>query len=86
MIGSRAEYEAMYRRSMDDPDAFWGELAEEFDWKTKVRALSLRGGGRGFWRRQARARCSGARSLPRPFAPLCGAEGARACLVSHKKG
>ena len=24
------QYEAMYRRSMDDPEGFWGEMAEEF--------------------------------------------------------
>jgi acetyl-CoA synthetase len=27
-----AEYEAMYQRSVDDPDGFWGEAAAELDW------------------------------------------------------
>ena len=31
-IGSLAEYEAMYRRSVEDPDAFWAEAAGELDW------------------------------------------------------
>jgi acetyl-CoA synthetase len=28
-IGSRAAYDALYRRSVSDPEAFWGELARE---------------------------------------------------------
>jgi len=28
-IKSREEYEKMYRRSLDDPDGFWGEMARE---------------------------------------------------------
>jgi len=31
-IGSLEEYERMYRRSLDDPAAFWGEQAERLDW------------------------------------------------------
>jgi acetyl-CoA synthetase len=31
-IKSLAEYEAMYRRSIDDPEAFWAEAAAELDW------------------------------------------------------
>ncbi len=31
-IGSRETYDAMYRRSIDDPDGFWGELAAELHW------------------------------------------------------
>jgi acetyl-CoA synthetase len=31
-IGSEAEYEQMYRRSIDDPNGFWGEAAGELDW------------------------------------------------------
>ena len=31
-IGSEAEYEAMYRRSLEDPEGFWGEAARELDW------------------------------------------------------
>ena len=31
-IGTLAEYEGMYRRSLDEPDAFWSELASELHW------------------------------------------------------
>ena len=31
-IGNLEQYEAMYRRSIDDPAAFWGEAAAELDW------------------------------------------------------
>ena len=31
-IGSEEEYEAMWQRSIDDPDGFWGECAERIDW------------------------------------------------------
>ena len=33
-IKSLAEYEAMYRRSVEDPDGFWGDAARELDWFT----------------------------------------------------
>jgi len=31
-IRSREEYEAMYKRSIEDPDAFWAEAASELEW------------------------------------------------------
>ena len=31
-IGSEEEYEAMWQRSVDDPEGFWGECAERIDW------------------------------------------------------
>src|ERR1017187_5131135 len=31
-IKSLEQYEAMYRRSVDDPKAFWAEAAGELDW------------------------------------------------------
>jgi acetyl-CoA synthetase len=31
-IGSLEEYEAMYRRSIEDPNGFWAEAAQELDW------------------------------------------------------
>jgi len=31
-IGSREAYEAMYRRSIDDPEGFWAEQAAELHW------------------------------------------------------
>jgi acetyl-CoA synthetase len=33
-IKSEAEYEAMYQRSTDQPEAFWAEAARELDWST----------------------------------------------------
>ena len=33
-IGSMADYESMYRRSVEEPDAFWREAAAELDWFT----------------------------------------------------
>jgi acetyl-CoA synthetase len=33
-IKSEAEYEAMYRRSIDQPDEFWAEAAGELEWFT----------------------------------------------------
>jgi len=29
------EYQKIYQRSIDDPEAFWGELAEQLDWQKK---------------------------------------------------
>ncbi|MEM6645282.1 MAG: acetate--CoA ligase [Bacteroidota bacterium] len=31
-VGSMADYEAMYQRSIEDPDGFWGEQAERLAW------------------------------------------------------
>ena len=31
-IKTSEEYETMYRRSVDDPEGFWGEAAQELDW------------------------------------------------------
>ena len=31
-IGARETYDAMYRRSIEDPAGFWGELAAELHW------------------------------------------------------
>jgi acetyl-CoA synthetase len=31
-IGSIEQYEAMYKRSVEDPDGFWGDAAKELDW------------------------------------------------------
>jgi acetyl-CoA synthetase len=33
-IGSEAAYDALYARSIDDPEGFWGEAALELDWFT----------------------------------------------------
>ena len=34
-IGSEAEYERMYRRSVEDPKGFWGDAAGELEWFKK---------------------------------------------------
>jgi len=34
-IKSLDEYKRIYQRSIDDPEAFWGELAEQLDWYQK---------------------------------------------------
>ncbi|MDA0378944.1 MAG: AMP-binding protein, partial [Bacteroidetes bacterium] len=31
-LGSRAAYEAMYRRSVEDPEAFWRDMGQRIDW------------------------------------------------------
>jgi len=33
-VKSMAEYEAMYKASIEDPESFWGEMAKEFYWQT----------------------------------------------------
>jgi acetyl-CoA synthetase len=38
-IGSLADYEAMYRRSVDDPHGFWAEAAKEIDWFTAFHSV-----------------------------------------------
>ena len=34
-IKSMDEYKKIYRRSLDDPEGFWGEMAEQLDWYKK---------------------------------------------------
>ncbi len=34
-IQSMDEYKKLYRRSIDDPEGFWGEMAEQLDWFKK---------------------------------------------------
>jgi len=34
-IKTQDEYEAMYRRSIEDPEGFWSEIADSFDWYEK---------------------------------------------------
>ena len=31
----------MYKRSIDDPDKFWGEIASQFYWEKKVSTAAL---------------------------------------------
>jgi len=34
-VEDREQYEEMYQRSIEDPDGFWGDIAEEFYWHKK---------------------------------------------------
>jgi len=34
-IGSKEEYEKMYKESIEDPEGFWGKMGEELDWYKK---------------------------------------------------
>ena len=34
-VSSREQYDEMYKRSINDPDSFWGEIAESFYWKKR---------------------------------------------------
>ena len=38
-VRSLEEYEAMYRRSVDEPDAFWADAARELDWMEPWRTV-----------------------------------------------
>jgi propionyl-CoA synthetase len=43
MDDARARYDALYRRSLEDPEAFWLEAAARLDWtRAPDRALELR--------------------------------------------
>ena len=33
LVRSREEYDAMYKRSVEDPGGFWGDIAREFHWE-----------------------------------------------------
>eukprot|EP00271_Cylindrocystis_brebissonii_P002601 TRINITY_DN13356_c0_g1_i1.p1 TRINITY_DN13356_c0_g1~~TRINITY_DN13356_c0_g1_i1.p1 ORF type:complete len:779 (+),score=110.03 TRINITY_DN13356_c0_g1_i1:48-2339(+) len=35
LIKSREEYDAMYKRSIEDPSAFWSDIAEQFYWEKR---------------------------------------------------
>ena len=35
-IITRADYERLYKESLDDPNGFWAKFAEDFHWKRKV--------------------------------------------------
>jgi len=35
LVSSQEQYAAMYKRSIEDPDGFWGDIASEFHWDTK---------------------------------------------------
>ena len=35
----RADYDAMYERSVNDPEGFWGDMAERIDWFSKPKKI-----------------------------------------------
>ncbi len=35
-LESREQYDAMYKRSVEDPEGFWSDIAKEFYWKKQV--------------------------------------------------
>ena len=39
-VGSMDEYEKMYRQSLDDPDAFWSKIADNFHWEKRWSKLN----------------------------------------------
>lgn len=32
LVSSRAQYDLLYKRSVEDPAGFWGDIAREFYW------------------------------------------------------
>lgn len=41
-ISGLAEYDALYRRSVEDPDGFWAETAQRLRWSTQIMRRLLR--------------------------------------------
>ena len=33
LLNGKAEYEEMYKRSVEDPSGFWGDIASQFHWE-----------------------------------------------------
>jgi acetyl-CoA synthetase len=48
-IKSEAEYDAMYRRSIEQPEAFWSEVASELDWFTPWQQVMDGSGAHAKW-------------------------------------
>ncbi len=48
-IKSESEYEAMYRRSVDDPEGFWGDAAKELEWFAPWARVMEGSGSRTKW-------------------------------------
>ncbi len=38
-VSSREQYDEMYKRSIEDPEGFWGDIANDFHWEKKARPL-----------------------------------------------
>ena len=39
-VGNMDEYEKMYRQSLDDPEAFWSKIADDFHWEKRWDTLN----------------------------------------------
>lgn len=37
-VSSFEQYEELYKQSLDDPQAFWGDIAKQFHWETEPRS------------------------------------------------
>jgi acetyl-CoA synthetase len=48
-IASEAQYDAMYRRSVEEPEAFWAEAASELEWFTKWTSVLEGEGAHAKW-------------------------------------
>ncbi|GFU55631.1 acetyl-coenzyme A synthetase [Trichonephila clavipes] len=40
-VSSMDQYKDLYKRSMEDPDAFWSELSQQLFWKVKAPPKNL---------------------------------------------
>ena len=36
LLASREDYDKMYKRSIEDPAAFWGDIAKGYHWESQV--------------------------------------------------
>merc|ERR1712166_561783 len=34
LVKSRAQFDEMYKQSIEDPETFWGDIGREFHWET----------------------------------------------------
>ncbi len=41
LLASQAQYDAMYKRSIEDPEGFWGEQAQGYYWHEQVSLTHL---------------------------------------------
>jgi len=48
-IGTLADYEAMYQHSITNPEAFWGEAAQELEWFTQYTSVMEGSMGSATW-------------------------------------
>lgn len=40
LLASREDYDRMYKRSIEDPAAFWGDIAKGYHWEQQVKLFS----------------------------------------------